>query len=493
MKKIVFRLDCGKIIGSGHLMRCLAFAHIFKKMNYECVFVTYDFSKEIIEKVIKKEFKIFYLKSIKYKKYPEKFEKLIFNHKKNFYSSKEKIEFLNLIKKKIKNVEIIIVDHYGLSYNWEKFIKLNSKKKLVIIDDYFNRNHFCDVLIDPTGQFIKKKKDHVNQILSGPKYVLINKKLYKQKIKKKEFIFISFGSMDKLGMSLKTLKALISMKLKSKIVVAISKSSKNYSKLFKYKNKKKIILCNDIKDINYYLNRSIFAIGAAGTSSFERLYLKVPSLVFKTASNQKNVLKTLSNLNGVIIGNKKNIKNSIIKILNITKEFNIGNEVDSFGAERIIPNLIDHKNRIKYDFFKNNIEQRDALFLMRNMSQHFSTSKITNTKIFYNEHNNWCRSIEQKNTDLIYLISSDNISIGYIRYHFIKHIKKEKNCFEISIFIQDNLSNKNFGSYTLQFFNKLFNDQFIIAEISKNNSSSLKFFQKNNFILGKSEKKIKLF
>ena len=29
------------------------------------------------------------------------------------------------------------------------------KKKLVVIDDYFNRNHFCDVLIDPTGQFIK--------------------------------------------------------------------------------------------------------------------------------------------------------------------------------------------------------------------------------------------------------------------------------------------------------------------------------------------------
>ena len=156
-KKIVFRLDCGKIIGSGHLMRCLAFAHILKKINYECVFVTYDFSKEIIEKVIKKEFKIFYLKSIKYKKYPEKFEKIIFNHKKNFYSSKEKIEFSNLILKKIKNVQIIVVDHYGLSYNWEKYIKLNLKKKLVVIDDYFNRNHFCDVLIDPTGQFIKKK------------------------------------------------------------------------------------------------------------------------------------------------------------------------------------------------------------------------------------------------------------------------------------------------------------------------------------------------
>ena len=81
-KKIVFRLDCGKIIGSGHLMRCLAFARILEKINYECVFVTYDFSKKIIEKVIKKEFKILYLNSKKYARDPEEFEKTIFNHKK---------------------------------------------------------------------------------------------------------------------------------------------------------------------------------------------------------------------------------------------------------------------------------------------------------------------------------------------------------------------------------------------------------------------------
>ena len=134
----------------------LSICTYFRKINYECVFVTYDFSKKIIEKVIKKEFKILYLNSKKYARDPEEFEKTIFNHKKNFYSSKEKQEFLNLILKKIKNVEIVIVDHYGLSYNWEKFIKQKLKKKLVIIDDFFNRNHFCDVLIDPTGQYIKK-------------------------------------------------------------------------------------------------------------------------------------------------------------------------------------------------------------------------------------------------------------------------------------------------------------------------------------------------
>ena len=73
----------------------------------------------------------------------------------------------------------------------------------------------------------------------------------------------------------------------------------------------------------------------------------------------------------------------------------------------------------------------------------------------------------RKNTDLIYLISRDDISIGYIRYHYIKHVTRNANCLEIFIFIQDNLNNKNLGSYTLQFFNLLFNDQLIVAEISK--------------------------
>ena len=51
---------------------------------------------------------------------------------------------------------------------------------------------------------------------------------------------------------------------------------------------------------------------------------------------------------------------------------------------------------------------------MRNMSQHFSTSKITNTKIFYGEHLNWCNQIEKNNTDLIYLINYKDKIVGYI-------------------------------------------------------------------------------
>ena len=101
--------------------------------------------------------------------------------------------------------------------------------------------------------------------------------------------------------------------------------------------------------------------------------------------------------------------------------------------------------------------------------------------------------LKSLNTSIDQFFSDNNVSIGYLRYHFLKHIKKTENSLEISIFIQDNLNNKTFGSYTLNFFNLLFNDQQIIAEISKTNLSSLKFFKKNNFSFESKNNKIKLF
>ena len=479
-KNIVFRLDCGKIIGGGHLMRCLVLARIFKQLNYKCFFISYDFSKKIIEKILRKEFKIFYLNSNIYNKNQDKVEREVFSNKKKINFKNEKYQILEIIEKKIKNIETIIVDHYGLSYDWEKFIKNKLKKKLVVIDDYFNRNHFCDILIDPTGQYKKNKKDRIVKILSSTKYAFINNNFYKQKVDKKNFIFISFGSMDKLGLTLKVVKELINLNPKFKIVVAISKFSKNYLRLLEYQKKNKIILCNEISDLNYYLNRSCFAVGAASTSAFENLYLNVPCLVFKTAANQKNVLKTLSNQN-IIIGDKKNIKKSLIKLFNSSSKLKFNNFFDVFGSIRVLPNLIELNHNLKFEFFENKIQQRDALFLMRNTSQHFSTSKITNTKIFYDEHLNWCNQIEKNNTELIYLISFNNKIVGYIRYRLLGVRYKNIFSFEISIFVQDDFSNKNIGSRTLNFFNSLFRNHKVIAEIGQNNLSSINFFKKNNF------------
>ena len=141
-KKIVFRLDCGKVIGSGHLMRCLAMARVFKRINLECIFITHSFSKEIIEKEIKGEFKIIYLNYLKNITNPEKFERLIFNT--NLKNDQDIIEKM----KNLKNKKYFKIDKNQLNKIKVDFIaeSISEKETEKYIYDFYDKYKY---ILDP--------------------------------------------------------------------------------------------------------------------------------------------------------------------------------------------------------------------------------------------------------------------------------------------------------------------------------------------------------
>ena len=99
-----------------------------------------------------------------------------------------------IIKK--KKIDLLITDHYGLNFNWEK--DLSSKvKKIMVISDYVNRKHFCDYFVNQNvdhnkKKLVKKFLPKKCQIFLGPEYALLNKKYYglknKVNIKPKKLI-----------------------------------------------------------------------------------------------------------------------------------------------------------------------------------------------------------------------------------------------------------------------------------------------------------------
>ena len=56
---------------------------------------------------------------------------------------------------------LLLVDNYELSNMWETWLKL-VVDKIIVIDDFLNRSHNCDLFIDQNLHTSKKERNKIN-------------------------------------------------------------------------------------------------------------------------------------------------------------------------------------------------------------------------------------------------------------------------------------------------------------------------------------------
>jgi UDP-2,4-diacetamido-2,4,6-trideoxy-beta-L-altropyranose hydrolase len=294
-KQIFFRLECTPKLGIGHFMRCISLAN--ELINDNNVFFVY--SNHLIKKYRKFGDKRIQYLNIKKKLDVDNFR--VNAKKKQIQDAAEFIKFLKIKKEKI----IVIVDCYSLDYIWEQDVKRYTTK-LVVIDDLASRYHHCDYLIDQTLN--RSKLNYKNyliapcKLLLGSKYCIIRRQ-YKELIsnqKKQIDLFqrlnISFGNFDDKNLVLRSLIEINKSTYKFKrIDVFISRHSKNYTKVEKFKEKSgmNFKLFSDAKNFPKMLSKSSLCIGAGGTTSWERCLMLVPSIIIKAANNQDTIISEL--------------------------------------------------------------------------------------------------------------------------------------------------------------------------------------------------------
>ncbi len=168
----------------------------------------------------------------------------------------------------------------------------------MVIDDLANRKHNCDIILDQNYYADMKLRyqglvpKYCNQLL-GPEYALLRKEFYvaKKTLRKRsgtiKNILVFFGGSDPSNETGKTLEALIQLKttdLAINVVVGASNPHKDSLKL----------IC-DINNFNYLcqvsnmaqlMAEADLAIGAGGTTTWERCFLELPSIVIAIAENQ---------------------------------------------------------------------------------------------------------------------------------------------------------------------------------------------------------------
>ena len=322
--KIFIRVDSGVEIGSGHAMRCLSLALTLRKINFELCFISKKTKGNISELLMDKGFRVYYIQN---------------NHpksKKNEIVGSDANQTAKIIIKHGTKSPWVLVDHYDLGFKWEKILRKYVNKIIVI--DGLTRKHDSDLLLDQN--YNENLKTRYNKLvprkcikLLGPKYALLRNEfsdLRKNTVKpRKNFkkILISFGGSDPTNETEKALSAIKILKNKKyflkEIYVVISNSNKNKARIKQ--------LCNSIPYAKFYQNiynigklmcKADLAIGAGGSSTWERFCLGLPAIVSIVADNQKETTKALAKKECIInVGLAKNI--SVKKYVEILENLDI--------------------------------------------------------------------------------------------------------------------------------------------------------------------------
>jgi len=323
--KVIFRVDASLQMGTGHVMRCLTLAKVLKENGANVEFICRKHKGNLIDKIRSSGFNVHELGLFEE---PEVDTSLAHSHWLGATQQQDADDCIDILKAEKSNW--FIVDHYALDEQWQKKLK-PYYEKLMVIDDLADRKHQCDILLDQT--FGRQQEDYSVftpkgcQLLLGSQHALLrpefsNLREYSLKRRTKPVLkqlLVNMGGVDIDNMTEEVVRELKTCILPNdlKVVIVMGGSAPHLEGVrieadsLPYKVEVKV----DVDNMAEIMADSDMAIGAAGSTTWERCCLGLPTIQLLTANNQKTVFELLSK-GGVV----KSI-DSIEKLSKYIKEF----------------------------------------------------------------------------------------------------------------------------------------------------------------------------
>lgn len=313
---IVFRADASLTIGTGHVMRCLTLANALKAMDNECHFICRNYRGALTEKILMAGHSVHPLNqpppnpiaTLDNQQTVDVTTQTLPCLKDSINQQQDAAESGNILQ--TLKPKWLVVDHYQLDIRWELLIE-PYHEKLLVIDDLANRQHIGDILLD---QNLGRTKDDYStllptttELLIGPKYALLRpefaelREFSRQRRQQPSYqrLLISMGGYDQANATVKVLKAIRQCILPTDISIAVIMGDKapwqrQVKDALNELPWQTTLLINP-DNMGHLLATSDIAIGAAGSSSWERCCLGLPTLSVITADNQREAALALHN------------------------------------------------------------------------------------------------------------------------------------------------------------------------------------------------------
>jgi len=284
--KLLIRADASATIGSGHIVRCMTLARALLASGVESTFVCKPATGDLNGLIQDQGF-------------------VVHRHRPpNETSIGDAQALFELIEQEGLQPDRILVDHYGLGGDWEEL--LERVCPVMAIDDTAERNHAADILLDQNlvANYQTRYDTLTNPSchrLLGPEYALLQPEYaaLRPQAKAREGpvrrILLYFGATDNHGLNELALRALLhTCSDQVQIDLVLPQSIADQSRILALASDSPTIRCHSgLRSLAHLYLHADFAIGAAGSSSWERLCLGVPSIAISVADNQIPIAEEL--------------------------------------------------------------------------------------------------------------------------------------------------------------------------------------------------------
>jgi UDP-2,4-diacetamido-2,4,6-trideoxy-beta-L-altropyranose hydrolase len=332
---IIFRTDASLDIGTGHVMRCLTLAQALRDQGSSCRFICREHAGNLLDLIRQRGFDALALPMQDFSQVKQVqqnvIDEYVLAHEAwlgaDWQTDTEQTKYA------IGDVVVdwLIVDHYALDMRWEDALK-PQYQKLMVIDDLADRQHDCDLLLD---QNLGRTEQHYAglvsthcKVLVGPQYALLRPEfselrqysLDRRATPELKHLLITMGGVDKDNATGQVLAALTGCALPTdcRITVVMGPHApwltqvRNQAEQMPWTTEVLVSVDNMAK----LMAESDLAIGAAGSTSWERCCLGLPTMLVILANNQlKGAMALVKSGSSILIGNVEDVALNLSGVL----------------------------------------------------------------------------------------------------------------------------------------------------------------------------------
>jgi UDP-2,4-diacetamido-2,4,6-trideoxy-beta-L-altropyranose hydrolase len=207
--------------------------------------------------------------------------------------------------------EVVVLDDYGLDATHAAPLRA-AGLKVVVIDDLADRPHACDLLIDPGHG--RRAEDYAGKVPEtcvlalGPAYALVRADVAAAARAREpgvrpevERVLVSFGLSDIGMIAARAVRRLRPLAPRARFDVALAGDAASLSALRAVAEVDAGVRVHpDARDMAALMAAADVAVGAGGSSTWERCALGLPTLAAIVADNQREVIRRLAD-DGVLL------------------------------------------------------------------------------------------------------------------------------------------------------------------------------------------------